>query len=752
MGLRCDAGRLYRVVGTGVALWLAFLAASSTGALAVPANPAGTVVLEQPDGSRFAARQFGDEWYHGLETVSGYTVLKDRPSGEWRIAVQRGGGGLIPGPVPASEAPVEPAGLHLRDPAKVRRAASMRTRHATARVSRGRPGAPPDQLFKQSAVGKQPLLVILAGFRDRGSLGTTPARWSKHFFGASGSVRDYFLRSSYGQLALDPARERHRTVNDGVVGWLELPRNHPGDKPADAVPDAIRAASRYVDFASYDRDGDGYVSAAELRLAVIFAGYATDSGCLDGPGFWAYQWELGKNSPRVDGVTVAGGGTWGTKGNFINYSEIECSNDPDTGLPDPQMTTIGTAVHELGHSLGLPDLYNTAEDRTMAGIWSVMDTGPYGAADGHRAGTDPTGLDAWSRSYLGWSDPVKASGHRELGTASRSPDIVRLGENPFGVEWTHLLRSGEGEYFLAENRRPVGVDAALPSCGLLLWHVNETLAPENEANSGPAPHLVSVMRADNDGSSWDAEGAPFLGRDFNDDTTPSSRYFSGDRSGLAVSGIPATCAPTMPGTFTNHPLAPPANDSFGAALTLKGSRVTRPGDDTTDATGEAGEPTHAGSPGSHSVWYRWLSKKAGKVTISTEGSGFDTTLSVYTGSAIDRLTRVAANDDILRPVNLQSRVTFRARAKRTYRIAVDGHAGPGGTASGRVYLNLSPAATGPCRKARRQLEGSKKRVGKARRVLKKARAPRKKSRARRSLRNAKRNLRKAKAAVRARCA
>lgn len=127
---------------------------------------------------------------------------------------------------------------------------------------------------------------------------------------------------------------------------------------------------------------------------------------------------------RLDGVTVAGGGTWGTKGNFVNYSEIECFDDPDTGLPDPRMTTIDTPVHELDHSLGLPDLYNAKDDRTMAGDWLVMDAGSYGAADGQRPGTNPTGLGACPRFYLGWADSVKASGYRELRSASESPDTV----------------------------------------------------------------------------------------------------------------------------------------------------------------------------------------------------------------------------------------------------------------------------------------------------------------------------------------
>ncbi|WP_446011848.1 hypothetical protein [Candidatus Electrothrix sp.] len=45
----------------------------SGNALAVPAAPIEHE-LTQPDGSKFKARKWGDEWNHGWETVKGYTI------------------------------------------------------------------------------------------------------------------------------------------------------------------------------------------------------------------------------------------------------------------------------------------------------------------------------------------------------------------------------------------------------------------------------------------------------------------------------------------------------------------------------------------------------------------------------------------------------------------------------------------------------------------------------------------------------
>ena len=59
---------------------------------AVPARP-GVHTYVQPDGSRFEARAFGDEWYHGDETRSGYTILRGA-GGWWRYAEKAADGSL----------------------------------------------------------------------------------------------------------------------------------------------------------------------------------------------------------------------------------------------------------------------------------------------------------------------------------------------------------------------------------------------------------------------------------------------------------------------------------------------------------------------------------------------------------------------------------------------------------------------------------------------------------------------------------
>jgi len=129
----------------------------------------------------------------------------------------------------------------------------------------------------------------------------------------------------------------------------------------------------------------------------------------------------------------------------------------------------------------------------------------------------------------------------------------------------------------------------------------------------------------------------------------------------------------------------PANDAFANALPLSGVAVSITSDNGC-ATKQAGEPNHAGEAGGHSVWYRWTAPYSGNVMINTIGSDFDTLLAVYTGTAVNALTLVAQNDDIVPTTQRQSQVTFNAVSNTVYQIAVDGWNGE----VGGVFLNVNP--------------------------------------------------------------
>lgn len=132
-----------------------------------------------------------------------------------------------------------------------------------------------------------------------------------------------------------------------------------------------------------------------------------------------------------------------------------------------------------------------------------------------------------------------------------------------------------------------------------------------------------------------------------------------------------------------HLVTPPANDAFYAATTLTGSPVTATGSNR-GGSKEPGEPSHAGNVGGHSAWWSWTAPDARTYSVSTTGSSIDTLLAVYTGSAVNALTLVAQNDDVVSGV-ITSRVNFTSVAGVTYLIAIDGKAG----ASGNLALEIA---------------------------------------------------------------
>jgi hypothetical protein len=122
----------------------------------------------------------------------------------------------------------------------------------------------------------------------------------------------------------------------------------------------------------------------------------------------------------------------------------------------------------------------------------------------------------------------------------------------------------------------------------------------------------------------------------------------------------------------------PANDNMRAATVISGSGSSH--GNTTEATGQPGEPAHFGMANTaslRSVWYRWTAARTGQLILDTEGSNFDTVLAVYTGRSFGSLLRVARNDNAngLR----SSRVAIPVVAGRTYMIAIDGKRGATGT-------------------------------------------------------------------------
>jgi hypothetical protein len=131
---------------------------------------------------------------------------------------------------------------------------------------------------------------------------------------------------------------------------------------------------------------------------------------------------------------------------------------------------------------------------------------------------------------------------------------------------------------------------------------------------------------------------------------------------------------------------PETNDNFADRASI--NPLLGPVSDSNQlATVQAGEPLPDGLPGGKSIWFTWHATFTGTLSLTTEGSDFETLLAVYTGTELSKLKAVAGDEDS--GGFLTSLVTFNVTEGTDYQIDVDGFQG----ASGRVVLGL-PAGTG----------------------------------------------------------
>ncbi|MDA7645310.1 hypothetical protein N8642_03020, partial [bacterium] len=96
------------------------------------------------------------------------------------------------------------------------------------------------------------------------------------------------------------------------------------------------------------------------------------------------------------------------------------------------------------------------------------------------------------------------------------------------------------------------------------------------------------------------------------------------------------------------------------------------------------EPDHCGVSGEHPFWFSYQAPRKGRVTMSTDGSDFDTVLAVYRTPEHDftKLLEVACDNDSGID-NEDSALSFDAEANEIYYVAVDGVDGAAG------FVNLS---------------------------------------------------------------
>ena len=351
-----------------------------------------------------------------------------------------------------------------------------------------------DSKVKQN--NAHPVLIILIEFSDFSHIGTEEQDWANAFFSNSGkSVKTYYNEISYGKVDIVPVSDTFGK-NNGVVGWIRLPYNHPdfeGNITLDSLKiasDAIKAADDYVDFSVYDTNGDNLVSVNELSIFIVVAGYEASYSPQYHPSVWGHKAalyeELGYPGVFCDGVVVGGHSDDLSKtGGYMEIGEWHQSDDDDG-----HMATIGVMCHELAHDMfGIIDLYDIDYSSHGIGCFGLMGAGSWGMSDDDRfPGETPVHFCAWSKVFCGFSSPeTLMEGQYEIASVETVNDIKKV------------LTPVKDEYFLLENRQQKGFDRGLfgffgeNGGGIAVWHIIEN-AYNNSQDFRRKVDLVSARR------------------------------------------------------------------------------------------------------------------------------------------------------------------------------------------------------------------------------------------------------------------
>lgn len=340
-----------------------------------------------------------------------------------------------------------------------------------------------------------PLLIIRPEYEDVQGV-FSDAEWKKAIF--DDGLTAYYLEASNGKFTYVPAEETGGTPNDGIVTaklpilcpWFDYETRdiaagiYKGTDGKDYVISstntlfmyAVAAVEDQVNFASYDRNGDGRIDPTELAILMVMPGnnLSTGTGAENQPGGWPhsstayslwtkedgeYGWQL--YTVQVDGVEVykytmsmENMGSdyllWFILGQW-DASEYNYLTKEGT----PVMTAVGTACHELGHDLGLMDLYPVGDAvvSQLVHALSLMAQGSWGQKAEGLPGSSPTHIDPYGKYLLNFYEdsPVMQDGQYELAAASDSEHyrFLRIeGDDPQVV-------------YLVENRRFSGFDEGL---------------------------------------------------------------------------------------------------------------------------------------------------------------------------------------------------------------------------------------------------------------------------------------------------
>ncbi len=406
------------------------------------------------------------------------------------------------------------------------------------------PTFPPGTGTRLKNKGVVKVFALLLDFSDYPSDAThypTPGTINAALFGDGvptdyprESLRNYYRRSSYSQL----------DIGGVTLGYYRPAYSRASMAQTTAarealIMEALTSFDATTDFSQFDNDGDGKID----YFCVLWTGPS---------GPWASFWW---------GYYTGFGSSFTLDGKQFQDSRYSWQwTNTSTGLTFPPLVVI----HETGHSLGLPDLYDydgaVGPDGGVGGL-DMMDAN-WGDHN------------CFSKMLLDWITPAIAvnGSSYTLSPSSTSQQAM--------IMWPgYSLASPFTEFYMIQNRTRTGNDTGYPADGLVIWHIDATLAASNTFlydNSYASHKLVRLMEADGleqieAGGSVNAGDFYVTGRTFGNATVPNSNEYAGNPTLVGASGITPTGSDF---TFTAGDTVPAFTTSVSSVTVPEGGTAT----------------------------------------------------------------------------------------------------------------------------------------------------------------------------------
>lgn len=388
-----------------------------------------------------------------------------------------------------------------------------------------------------------PLAVIVIGFEN---LPYSDAyNWNEVLFSSSKSLSQYYKDMSFDKFTFVPARETSAfgqngntnaadQANDGVIHvklkkskkttWNGAARwtQESAKEEYTSFRNAVIAAGKYLDFQSYDVSGNKTIETNELAVCFVVAGYDMAGGQhLETPSekylyIWPYAYDFSTYNETYLENTMPEASVNGIRiNNYVALGEKMLVDNAD------RHEDMGTFAHELGHYLGLNDLYSLESKGAWSDynvrLLSLMASGTHGSCSGES--WLPFSLDIWSRVQLGWVEPQLLGLAKENYASDIAGSLTRNAKAPTAlrIDTNHV-----DEYYLIENRRFSGWDKDLaqfyPSTaskdledgggGLLLWHIDSGRISRGGDVNGYSLHpgVMPLFKEKNSYEEWGTIG------------------------------------------------------------------------------------------------------------------------------------------------------------------------------------------------------------------------------------------------------